>query len=171
MAIFVTLALSVLCAGGSSQAYRAAWADSLRLRIEVLADSSGSHPRTTMRVTLWNDTDHAISVIAPLDWPNESAMLEVSGVDGVRPSSYNFRFPYEFPSGAASPYAARIPPRSFVGTELLLDPGGQSGQAGFSLEPGKTYQATLTLMIFAVGSWARQTLRSNEVKWTLSRSG
>lgn len=139
--------------------------DSLRLQIEIRADSARAGSHSLLRVMLWNESDHPIQVIAPISWPNESALLEVKDGDGADVQAYNLAFPYEFPSGPTSPFAVRIPPGAFIGTEIPLSPDVATGHAGYTLRPGTTYQATLTLVVYAVGSWARSTLESNVVEW------
>lgn len=164
MFLLLTSMLASVCSG--PQLARAdTRSDSLQLQIEIVQDSSRAAPIVRLRILLWNQTDHAIQVIAPVDWPNESAMLEVWDSAGARVASYNLAFPYEIPSGPTSPFAVRIPPKGFVGSESVLNPGGDSGSPGFALESTGAYAARLTMVVYSTGPWARRSLSSETVRW------
>lgn len=164
MFFLLTSMLASVCAG-PQVACAVTCSDSLQLQIEITRDSSLAAPVVRLRILLWNRTDHAIQVIAPVNWPNESAMLEVWDSAGARVASYNLAFPYEVPSGPISPFAVRIPPRGFVGSESVLNPGSDSGSPGFALESPGVYTARLTMVVYSTGSWARQSLSSDTVRW------
>lgn len=138
--------------------------DSLRVAIAVVRTSGAHVSPTAIRIFLWNDTDSAISLLAPLNWPNESLLLEITAPDGAPVKTYNVVFPNSIPWGPESEFAVRIPPHSFVGTDISLAPNPEDEKsARFDLAREGTYQAALTLTVYPLAGGGGTLLRSNTI--------
>ena len=141
--------------------------DSLRLTIELLEAPASQGRPETLRIMLWNDTGSALELLAPLNWPNERLMLEITGPDGQQVDAYNFVFANQVPVGPTAAFATRIPPHSFVGRDVQLCPGAGTGQPGYDLSKPGSYRAVLTLDVYPTAGGRVTTLRSNMVQWVV----
>lgn len=143
--------------------------DSLRLTIEVRTTTASQGHADVLRVILWNNLRSAVAVLAPLNWPNERIMLEITGPDGKLVEAYNFVFPNEVPVGPGADFAVRIPPHSFVGRDILLCPGPESGKPGYDLSRPGRYHAKLALDVYPTGGGRGMSLRSNDLSWSVEK--
>jgi hypothetical protein len=141
--------------------------DTLRVTLSVVTPGSTGGAPLVLRATVWNDTDHPVQVIAPLDWPNESLVLEVIGPDGNLLRALNYVFPNAIPVGPDAEFATRVPPHSFVGHDFDLSSGLGTGRAGYSITQPGIYRASLTVVIYSTGEGPSTLLHSNTIHWAV----